>query len=72
MKLLPKEKRPKIPPFDPEKVVPRLPDEMLAKIYGWRLEQNDCRNRGFVLDGYPTTYEQASHIFMRDPPLKED
>lgn len=25
---------------------------------------NDCQNRGFVLDGYPKTYEQAKGIFL--------
>ena len=25
---------------------------------------NDCQNRGFVLDGYPRTYEQAKGIFL--------
>ena len=25
---------------------------------------NDCQNRGFVLDGYPKTYDQAKGIFL--------
>jgi len=25
---------------------------------------NDCQNRGFVLDGYPKSYDQAKGIFL--------
>ena len=39
--------------FDPEKLIPRLPDPLLLKAYHYRLEQSDCHNRGFVLDGFP-------------------
>lgn len=41
-------------------------------MFGWRLGQNDCQNRGFVLDGYPTSYEQAKALFTMNPPVKED
>ncbi len=46
-------------PFDPEKVDVRLSDELIYKCYKWRLSQNDCLNRGYILDGYPKRYQDA-------------
>lgn len=37
----------------------RLPDELLFKLLKIRLTENDCRNRGYILDGYPRTFKQA-------------
>jgi adenylate kinase len=31
------------------------------------LTDNDCRNRGYILDGFPKTYEQAQEIFLYKP-----
>jgi adenylate kinase family enzyme len=50
--------------FDPSIVKPRLTDEILFKAYQWRLSQTDCKNRGFVIDGFPKTNEQAKRTFM--------
>lgn len=52
------------PNVDPEKMVARLPDDLLLKAYKYRLEKNDCFNRGFVIDGLPRTYEQAKGVFL--------
>jgi adenylate kinase len=30
----------------------------------WRLNQNDCQNRGYVLDGYPHSFQEASGVFF--------
>ena len=30
----------------------------------WRLNQNDCQNRGYVLDGYPRSYDEAQGVFF--------
>jgi len=35
-----------------------IPDDIMEKILKERIEQPDCM-KGFVLDGYPRTYEQA-------------
>jgi adenylate kinase len=32
-----------------------------------RLTENDCRNRGYVLDGFPKTYKQAQEVFLYKP-----
>ena len=37
----------------------KIPSEMLSKAFRWRLSQNDCQNRGYMLDGYPTCYKTA-------------
>lgn len=45
--------------MDPNKIIPRVPDELLVKAYQRRFNRNDCINRGFILDGYPRIYEIA-------------
>jgi len=45
----------------------RLPDEILFKILRLRLTENDCRNRGYILDGFPKTYKQAQEVFLYKP-----
>jgi len=59
------------PVFDPEKLIPRLPDALLLKAYHYRLEKPDCHNRGFVLDGFPKTFDQAKDLFLAPVPVKE-
>jgi adenylate kinase len=36
-----------------------VPDELLMKMVGDRLDQDDTKERGFVLDGFPRTVRQA-------------
>lgn len=71
-KKIPKELRDPLEPFDPEKVDVRLSDELIYKCYQWRLNQNDCLNRGYILDGYPKKYEDGVQLFMGLPPTEED
>lgn len=37
----------------------------------WRLNQNDCQNRGYVLDGYPKNYKTAYGVFYIVPKAPE-
>ena len=53
--------------IDREKLKVRLPDELLFKVLRIRLTDNDCRNRGYVLDGFPKTYKQAQEVFLYKP-----
>jgi adenylate kinase len=53
--------------IDREKLQVRLPDEILFKLLKIRLTENDCRNRGYILDGYPRTYKHAREIFLYKP-----
>ncbi|XP_070843607.1 adenylate kinase 7-like [Chaetodon trifascialis] len=41
----------------------RLADHLLFDILQEKLNSKLCRNQGFVLDGFPETYEQAKLIF---------
>eukprot|EP00002_Diphylleia_rotans_P001374 TRINITY_DN1076_c0_g1_i1.p1 TRINITY_DN1076_c0_g1~~TRINITY_DN1076_c0_g1_i1.p1 ORF type:complete len:685 (-),score=196.94 TRINITY_DN1076_c0_g1_i1:550-2604(-) len=42
---------------------PRIPDEFLVKIVRKRLQHRDCRNQGYVLDGFPKTLSQTTALF---------
>lgn len=41
----------------------QLPEHQLFEILQEKLKSNPCRNQGFVLDGFPDTYDQAKAIF---------
>ncbi|KAH9600175.1 Dpy-30 motif [Trypanosoma melophagium] len=44
-------------------------DKALALMMRWRLARADCRNQGYVLDGFPETVTQARLVFG-DTPLE--
>uniref|UniRef100_A0A3Q4GHM9 Adenylate kinase 7a n=1 Tax=Neolamprologus brichardi TaxID=32507 RepID=A0A3Q4GHM9_NEOBR len=44
----------------------RLVDRLLFDIVEEKLNSKPCKNQGFVLDGFPKTYEQAKMIFSDD------
>ncbi|XP_051265547.1 adenylate kinase 7-like [Dicentrarchus labrax] len=44
----------------------RLADHLLFDILQEKLNSKPCRNQGFVLDGFPKTYEQAKLIFSEE------
>ena len=44
---------------DPQNKGQRIPDILINEAVRWRLNRNDCQNRGYVLDGYPKNYAQA-------------
>ena len=46
-------------------------NELLYDMVRYRLQQNDCQHRGFVLDGFPRTYEDAKGLFFWAPKKKE-
>ena len=37
----------------------RVPDELLWDVLKLKLNENDCRNRGYILDGFPRIYKDA-------------
>lgn len=53
------------PEIDRESLAIRLPDDILHKLIKIALSENACRNRGYILDGYPRTYKDACEIFLR-------
>jgi adenylate kinase len=58
--------------IDREKLVVRLPDDLMFEYLRKRLTENDCRNRGYILDGFPRTYRQAREIFLVKPKKFEE
>ena len=58
--------------IDRESLSIRFPDDLLYKLLRLRLNENSCRNRGYILDGYPKKYEDAVQLFMGLPPTEED
>jgi adenylate kinase len=51
---------------------PRLPTDLLTLIMQKKLQTAPCRNKGFVLDGYPRTREEAEALFMKQADAAED
>ncbi|XP_034419511.1 adenylate kinase 7 [Cyclopterus lumpus] len=49
-----------------------LDDQLLVKVVKKKLRSNPCRNQGFVLDGFPKTYEQAKELFFAEDLGAED
>ena len=42
-----------------------VPDDLLWEVLKLKLAENDCRNRGYILDGFPRTYKDAQNSFMK-------
>ena len=51
--------------FDESTVQSRLTDSMLARIFLRRLNQNDCKLKGYLLDGFPQTLNQIKTLFYQ-------
>merc|ERR1711862_57676 len=47
-----------------EDYVPRLSDELLYEILKYRLNLSDCLNRGYILDGYPRSFNDSVEILV--------
>ncbi|XP_029349881.1 adenylate kinase 7 [Echeneis naucrates] len=43
-----------------------LDEQLLLKVVKDKLMSHPCRNQGFVLDGFPKTYEQAKELFSAE------
>eukprot|EP01062_Namystynia_karyoxenos_P058355 TRINITY_DN49916_c0_g1_i1.p1 TRINITY_DN49916_c0_g1~~TRINITY_DN49916_c0_g1_i1.p1 ORF type:complete len:909 (+),score=488.48 TRINITY_DN49916_c0_g1_i1:96-2729(+) len=48
---------------DRPKPPPRYTPKALAFMVQWRLRHPNCRNQGFILDGYPRTVKEARFLF---------
>lgn len=49
----------------------RIPNDIINEAVRWRLERNDCQNRGYVLDGYPKNFGNAEDVFIVSPKRPE-
>ena len=43
----------------------RVPDDLLWEVLRLKLNENDCRNRGYILDGFPRKYKGAQNVFLK-------
>ncbi|XP_051909270.1 adenylate kinase 7a [Hippocampus zosterae] len=50
----------------------RLEDDLLLEILTEKLNSKPCRNQGFVLYGFPRTFEQASQMFSAEDGENQD
>ncbi|XP_062863053.1 adenylate kinase 7 [Trichomycterus rosablanca] len=50
----------------------RLDDQYIIQIIKDKLNSKPCRNQGFVLDGFPKTYDQAKELFSADDEESQD
>lgn len=51
----------------------RVPEDIIYTLLRQELVKNACRNRGYILDGYPRTYYDAQNCFlMKRPKQNED
>jgi adenylate kinase len=39
--------------------------KVLYRVIRWRLTQNDCKNRGFILENYPKFSSELGYIFNK-------
>jgi adenylate kinase len=51
---------------------PRLPDDLVSQILKRKLKDNLCRNRGYILDGYPRGNPDANLVFYDIDPEKSE
>lgn len=57
---------------NPADYIPKLNLEMINKIFSWRLNKSDCKNKGYVLENYPTTRIEANELFIEKIPVKNE
>ncbi|XP_015245717.1 PREDICTED: adenylate kinase 7-like [Cyprinodon variegatus] len=55
-----------------EKNQGQLDESLIFEILREKLYSKPCRNQGFVLDGFPETFEQAKVIFSDEEPVSQD
>lgn len=46
-----------------DEIVVKLPDDIIHKLTKIKLNENACRNKGYILDGFPKTYIDCYHTF---------
>ena len=62
----------KDPELDRSTLKPRLPEEYLYKILRMHMDTAACKNKGYILDGYPRTLADAKAVFLADAPDSQE
>lgn len=63
-----KTRKKKDPDLDRASLKPRLPDDLVWRMVKLKAASPSCMNKGFILDGYPRTVEDAKHVFFEADP----
>ncbi|XP_037687842.1 adenylate kinase 7 isoform X1 [Choloepus didactylus] len=50
----------------------RLEDQYINRFMKEKLKSMPCRNQGYILDGYPKTYDQAKDLFSQEEDEEEE
>ncbi|XP_036284926.1 adenylate kinase 7 isoform X1 [Pipistrellus kuhlii] len=50
----------------------RLEDQYVIRFVKEKLRSMPCRNQGYILDGFPKTYDQAKDLFSKDEEEEEE
>lgn len=50
----------------------RIEDQYIIRMFRDKLKSMPCQNQGFVLDGFPKSYEQAKELFSLEDEDEED
>ncbi|XP_006516453.1 adenylate kinase 7 isoform X1 [Mus musculus] len=50
----------------------RLEDQYIIRFVKEKLKSMPCRNQGFILDGFPKTYDQAKDLFNQEEEEEEE
>lgn len=66
-----KSRKKKDPDFDRSSCNPRLTDDILADLVKFQLSSAACMNKGFILDGFPRSKDDAEHVFMNKVTVKK-
>jgi len=64
-----KTRKKKDPDFDRSSYSPRLTDDILSDLVKFQLGSAACMNKGFILDGFPRSKEDAELVFMNEIPI---
>lgn len=54
----------KDPELDRATIKVRFPDEFLHRMVRMHMDTAACKNKGYILDGYPRTFADAKSIFL--------
>lgn len=67
-----KSRKKKDPDFDKANYHPRLTEDILTDLVKIQLNSAACQNKGFILDGFPRSQEEAKLIFMDKIPIADE
>ena len=59
-----KTKKKKDPELDRATIKARLPEDIVIKLVKWQMGTAACKNKGFILDGYPRNQMDAKTLFL--------